>query len=194
VGKSSRPAWGLRRILKSLLPRRPPTLTEAAWRDLALGHRYPKWMTETERIAEQLKLLCEGPSWLGPPMDVLLADVSQETASQRASHYAHTIWELVLHIESWLRVARVRLTASTTVEPEEDENWPTPGGSWQDATNGLRYEASALQEAILEFPPERLEHVAPAAEPQTFYVLLHGVIQHSAYHAGQIAVLKKVIA
>ena len=69
-------------------------------------------MKETECIAEQLKLLCEGPSWLGTPIDVLLANFSQETASQRASHDAHTIWELVLHIESWFRIARVRLTAS----------------------------------------------------------------------------------
>jgi uncharacterized damage-inducible protein DinB len=151
-------------------------------------------MKETERIAEQLRLLFEGPSWLGPPINILLADVSQDTACQRASHGAHTVWELVLHIESWLRIARVRLSASTPVDPREDEDWPTPGGLWQDARNGLRNEASALQAAILEFPPERLEHVAPASEPQTFYMLLHGVIQHSAYHAGQIAILKKVIA
>jgi hypothetical protein len=32
-------------------------------------------MKETERIAEQLRLLFEGPSWLGPPINVLLADV-----------------------------------------------------------------------------------------------------------------------
>jgi uncharacterized damage-inducible protein DinB len=31
----------------------------------------------------------------------------------------------------------------------------------------------------------------PATEPQTFYELLHGVVQHTAYHAGQIVVLKK---
>ena len=151
-------------------------------------------MKETERIAEQLRLLFEGPSWLGQPLDVLLADISQGTASERASSGAHTIWELVLHIEAWLRIARVRLAASTPVEPKEEENWPAPGGSWQNAIAGVRNEVAALREAILEFPADRLEDVAPATEPQTFYVLLHGVIQHSAYHAGQIAILKRVIA
>jgi hypothetical protein len=64
-------------------------------------------------------------------------------------------------------------------------------GTWQDAVFSLARETTALEQAILAFPDERLEESAPAAEAQTFYVLLHGVIQHSAYHAGQIALLKK---
>ena len=151
-------------------------------------------MKETERIAEELRLLFEGPSWLGPPVDVLLADVSPENASEKAGGGAHTIWELSLHIAAWLRIARVRLGASTPVDPEEGENWPVPSGSWEDAVAGVRQEMVALRKAILEFPVERLNEIAPAAEVQTFYVLLHGVIQHSAYHAGQIAILKRVIA
>ncbi len=31
-----------------------------------------------------------------------------------------------------------------------------------------------------------------AGRDYTMYVMLHGVIQHNLYHAGQIAVLKKV--
>jgi hypothetical protein len=148
-------------------------------------------MKETERIAEQLRLLFEGPSWLGPPIDVLLAGISRKTACSRCLAGVHTIWELVLHIKAWLRVARVRLTASTPVDPGGDENWPAPTHSWQDAITALGEEMTALRKAILDFPPERLDEIVPAVEPQTFYVLLHGVIQHSAYHAGQIAMLKK---
>ena len=150
-------------------------------------------MRETERIAEELRLLFEGPSWLGPPIDGLLADISQETASNRPLVGAHTIWELVLHVRVWLRVARLRLTASSPVDPTGDEDWPAPGGFWQDAVAGLRNDVADLREAIADFPPGRLEETVPATESQTFYVLLHGAIQHSAYHAGQIAVLKKVI-
>ena len=65
-------------------------------------------------------------------------------------------------------------------------------GAWQDAVKALEVETWALEQAILGFPEERLDYRAPASEPQTFYVLLHGVIQHSAYHAGQIALLKRV--
>ena len=147
-------------------------------------------MKETERIAEQLRLLFEGPSWLGPPIELLLSGISQERAAARPLAGAHTIWELVLHIATWLRIARLRLTATAPVDPMEAENWPPAAGSWEDAIASIAREMKALRTAVLEFPPERLEERAPAAEAQTFYVLLHGVIQHSAYHAGQIAILK----
>jgi uncharacterized damage-inducible protein DinB len=150
-------------------------------------------MRETERIAEQLSALFEGPSWLGPPIYGLLADISQKSASDGPLAGAHTIWELVLHVRAWIQIARLRLTASSPVDPTENENWPAPSGSWEDAVAGLRNDVAALREAIIDFPPGRLEGTAPAIESQTFYVLLHGVIQHSAYHAGQIAVLKKGI-
>jgi hypothetical protein len=106
---------------------------------------------------------------------------------------AHTPFGNVLHIKAWLRMARLRLTASSPVEPREEENWPAPQASWQQAVTGLRNECAALRQAILDFPPQRLEQRAPARELQTFYILLHGAIQHSAYHAGQIAMLKRVI-
>ncbi len=151
-------------------------------------------MRETERMAEELRLLFEGPSWLGLSIDSLLAGISGESASSRPIGNAHTIWELVLHVAAWIRIARLRLTASSPVEATESENWPVASGDWRNAVAGLRTEAAALQEAIVVFPPDRLEEFALAGESQTFYVLLHGVIQHSAYHAGQIAVLKKVIS
>jgi hypothetical protein len=58
----------------------------------------------------------------------------------------------------------------------------------------LETEVDALENAVRSFPDDRLAQMAPADEPQTFYVLLHGAIQHSAYHAGQIMLLKRAAA
>jgi uncharacterized damage-inducible protein DinB len=147
--------------------------------------------TEPERIARQLRLFYEGPSWLGPSLKLLLSDIDEERARARRSTDVHTIWELVLHIAGWLRVSRERLSATHTRDIDATEDWPPVAGSWRDALSSLETETGALEQAILKFPEERLQESAPATEPQTFYVLLHGVIQHSAYHAGQIALLKK---
>ena len=137
-------------------------------------------------------MLYEGPSWLGPALKDLIVDVDESRARARSIPEAHTIWELVLHITAWLRVARERLSATVTRDPDEAENWPPIEGSWAHAISSLEVEVKALEKAILAFTEERLAGAAPASEPQTFYVLLHGVIQHSAYHAGQIALLKKI--
>jgi uncharacterized damage-inducible protein DinB len=149
------------------------------------------FVSETARTADQLVLVFEGPSWLGPSLKELLSNVDEERARQRAIPNTHTIWELVLHIAAWMRIARERLSASEITEPTGAEDWPPMTGSWQEAKHSLENETRALQQAILSFPETRLDDPAPASEPQTFYVLLHGVVQHAAYHAGQIAILKK---
>ena len=55
----------------------------------------------------------------------------------------------------------------------------------------------ALVEAVVRVPPPML--LAPTNDPRdratgqgvSYYVLLHGVVQHDVYHSGQIALLKK---
>lgn len=147
--------------------------------------------SETGRIANELRLLNDGTSWLGPSLKDLLSDVDEARARLRPLPDAHTIWELVLHMAAWLRIARERLTATSIRDPSEAENWPSMDCSWEGAKAALAVETTALEQAIREFPEERLDAYAPASQPQTFYILLHGVIQHSAYHGGQIAILKK---
>ncbi len=148
--------------------------------------------TETARIAEQLRRVYEGPSWLGPPLKQLINDINEEQARKRSLASAHTIWELILHIATWLRISRERLWATHTRDAEPSEDWPAMSNSWQSALSSLESEIYALVEAILDFSDERLPESAPAREPQSFYILLHGVIQHCAYHAGQISLLKKL--
>jgi uncharacterized damage-inducible protein DinB len=148
-------------------------------------------ISETARIAKELRLLYGGTSWLGPSLKEILKDVDEAHARRRPLPGSHTIWELVLHMAAWLRIARERLSATSVRDASDAENWPSMEGSWEGAKAALAVETTALEEAILGFPEERLDERAPAAQPQTFYVLLHGVIQHSAYHGGQIALLKK---
>ena len=48
--------------------------------------------------------------------------------------------------------------------------------------------------AVAAFPDSRLDEMVPGKEGShyTFYYMLHGVVQHELYHAGQIALLKKM--
>jgi hypothetical protein len=147
--------------------------------------------SETARIADQVRRMYGGSAWHGPALKQLLAEVTEQQAAARPIPNAHTIWEIVLHTAAWLRIARERLSATQTRDHTAEENWPAVTGSWPDALATLEREQHELDNAILAFPDERLGAPAPASEPQTFYILLHGVVQHIAYHAGQIALLKK---
>ncbi|MBV9612991.1 MAG: DinB family protein [Acidobacteriaceae bacterium] len=146
---------------------------------------------ESARIAGELHRVYHGHAWLGPALEEILSGIDARGAAQRPIPGAHTIWELVLHISAWMSIARERLSATEIREPSSEEDWPPITGSWQDALADLQREARDLEQAVRTFPDLRLDEAAPAREPQTFYILLHGAVQHTAYHAGQIALLKK---
>jgi len=47
-----------------------------------------------------------------------------------------------------------------------------------------------LIEAVSGFNESQLDETVPGAS-YSFYNMLHGLVQHDLYHAGQIAILKK---
>ncbi len=146
---------------------------------------------ETKRIAGQIRRSFEGPAWHGPSLRELLEGVTEEQARRRPVAGAHTIWELTLHVAAWMRIGRERLTATESRGYTDEENFPPMSGSWTDALELLDRECRALIESVRSFPDSRLNDTVPAPEPQTYYILLHGIAQHNIYHAGQIAILKK---
>lgn len=151
-------------------------------------------MTETHRINSQLKRAYEGQAWHGPSLRELLEGV---TAWQAAAHpipNAHSIWELVNHIIAWEQIARRRVEGEALIEVPDETNFPPVSdaseAAWQAALQSLEASNRSLRESIKKIDDARLEENAPEAN-YPIYALLHGVIHHDLYHAGQIALLKK---
>jgi uncharacterized damage-inducible protein DinB len=151
-------------------------------------------MTETERIADQLLRAYEGNAWHGPSLGEVLAGVTAEQAIARPIATAHSIWEIVLHIAQWESVVARRLAGEVAVQVPPEEDWPrvnaTSEEAWHEALQALEQGNRRLREAIASFPEPKLAQTV-AGSNDTFYVMLHGVVQHDLYHAGQIALLKK---
>ncbi len=61
--------------------------------------------SEAIRVADQLRRAFTGDAWHGAPLRELLAGVTAEQACTRPLESGHTIWELVLHIDVYVRVA-----------------------------------------------------------------------------------------
>lgn len=122
-----------------------------------------------------------------------LEGVTWETALRKPIAGAHSIWEIVLHMTAWENVARRRLLGEST-EITDDENWPTlenPGpADWTRALKGLRAGHMRLRKTATAVGDDQLDS-SPTGKHSTRYVLLHGIIQHDLYHAGQISILKK---
>ncbi len=156
-------------------------------------------MTETERIRDQFQRAFDGQAWHGPSVLSLLEGV---TAVQAAAHPipgAHSIWELTLHIAAWEDACRRRLEGDPA-QLTDDENFPpvsdTSEGAWESAKAKLIDVHRRLLDVIAATDDSRLDQpIMDSAEIpfSSAYVTLHGGVQHSLYHAGQIAILKKAI-
>ena len=154
-------------------------------------------MTEASRIADQLNRAFSGEAWHGDSLLEILDGVSTAQAATRPIPDAHSIWELVLHITAWDRTVQRRFDG-TVLELDDAENFPEvqdlSDAAWQKALNELRRVHQALIDAVTAMPDRKLDEMVPGKEGAhySFYYMLHGVVQHELYHAGQIALLKKI--
>ncbi|MBV9087552.1 MAG: DinB family protein [Acidobacteriaceae bacterium] len=148
---------------------------------------------EVQRIHNLLQASFTGQPWHGDSLMKILDGITAEQAARKPVPAAHSIWELVQHIAVWEGVARRRLSGEpVVVTPEQD--WPavhaTDAAAWQRTLETLKSNHAALEQAIAGTTDDRLDEIVPGKDHSVF-VLLHGVIEHAAYHAGQIALLKK---
>lgn len=151
-------------------------------------------MTETHRINSLLKRAFQGPAWHGPSLRELLEGVTAEQAAAKPTPSAHSIWELVNHIIAWEQIARLRLEGDPAINPPDEMNFPpvndTGETAWQATLQSLAASNQDLRDSIKKIDDAKLEEIVPEAN-HSVYAMLHGVIQHDLYHAGQIALLKK---
>jgi len=160
-------------------------------------------MCEAERLADLVERVVEGDPWHGSNVVAVLDGISAEDAAARVVPGAHSIWELVLHMTGWTREVHSRLTGAPAGEPAAGD-WPavpvvTPA-AWRAAVAALVESHRALAAAIRAADDRWL--AAPVVDYRdaasgtglSRYLTLHGLVHHTTYHAGQIALVKRAIA
>ena len=151
-------------------------------------------MAEVERIADQLSRAFEGKAWHGPSVREVLAGVTAEQAARQPLPDAHSIWEIVVHIGVWEAFVRRRLEGEVITDVPPEQDWPpvadTSETAWKRTLEDLERGHQRLRKVISELPESRLSDTVQGMG-YSVYFMLHGVVQHDLYHAGQIALLKK---
>src|SRR6202011_4443778 len=116
-------------------------------------------ISETARLADQIRRAFDGDAWHGDSFLELLNGVNARTAAAHPIKDAHSIWELVLHIAAWDGAVLTR-TQGTAVELKDRENFPpvtdASEAAWEKAIQHSKAMHNNLVKAVASFPESRL--------------------------------------
>jgi len=147
---------------------------------------------EVTRFADQLERSFRGGAWHGPAVAEALEGVDAELAMAR-SLPGHSIHEITGHLAYWLNAATERIGGAAAGVEDGRSDWPEPepdGRGWDALLAELDAAHRRLHAAVLALDDSRLDDSVAGSDP-SLRGMLFGVLQHNAYHAGQIVLLKR---
>ena len=146
-----------------------------------------------------IQLLTEaynGKPWTGVSILDVINDITPDEAIFRESPDNKNVFDYVWHIVSWRRFAIERLAGNDSydIALNSDLDWTNNLKPSQNQWLQLREILSATQVILLrrlaQAPPSLLAQQV-AGKDYTYFTMLNGIVQHDAYHLGQIAMVKK---
>lgn len=152
-------------------------------------------------LLRALREIYQGPAWHGPSLRSALRGVGAADAARRPAPGRNCIWDLLLHTA----YARHRMLRRLDVTPATPFPHQLRAAWWPRLPEALTDDAWRADLALLEEYQQRLLSAVSAASsarlgtrrPGKSYTLAHevlGIAHHDAYHAGQIQLVKRLIA
>ncbi|BDU70210.1 hypothetical protein GETHOR_23110 [Geothrix oryzae] len=146
-------------------------------------------------LADQLERGFRGGAWHGPAVMELLTGVDGPLAQWRPYPTSHSMAELAGHLAYWLRDAERQIVGAPHLQGGPGSDWGPAvmdsEAAWQAVCAALEEAHGRLRTAVLQVEESRFDE-ARSGSDTTIRGLLMGTLQHNAYHAGQIALLRKL--
>jgi len=152
----------------------------------------PLTTSKIARIIDELTRALEHDPWHGPSILDVIGDMSAADAAARPVKGAHSVWELVHHVTAWIRAGRTRVNGDIC-ELQGETDWPpvreTGEKAWNAARDDLRRAQAELIATLRTLADSKLTATTPNRDYDLEH-LLNGLIQHHAYHTGQMVLIK----
>ena len=150
-------------------------------------------MTEIDKLVDQLKRTFYKEAWHGLAYLEILDGITADQAAKKSVPDAHSIWEIVLHTITWIDAVRIRTSGKEYNVPHELD-WPkvndTGETAWKKTVDDLKKAHKKLERHTAKLTPTDLRKKGGGSK-LSIYLILHSIIHHNLYHAGQMALLKK---
>jgi hypothetical protein len=147
-------------------------------------------MTRTARILHQLETAFTGDPWYGTSVRKMMRTLDESRVHDRPIADALTPAELLAHLTVWIENVARRLDGKP-FEITHDLDFPSVDGvSWNEQLERLDRAHAALMKKVATLTDEDLDRKV-ADRNHNYEFMLDGLLQHTAYHQAQIAILMK---
>jgi uncharacterized damage-inducible protein DinB len=152
-------------------------------------------MKETKGIIKLFHDLYNGSPWVGVNILSTVQGISADQAAKKVFPKWNSIWEITNHVVSWRQNVMRRIQGEVIITP--DHNYFTPVSdtsdiAWNHTLQKLEDSQQQWLLVLSQLKENDLERIYQNNN-MTFYENIHGLIQHDAYHLGQIAMLAKAL-
>lgn len=152
-------------------------------------------MKELKRIGRLMDDLYEGSPWIDVNLSTTLKNLTAEQAAKKVNPQWNTVWEIVNHLINWRLNVLQRIQDKTVASPADNYFAPVrevSAEAWQNTLDKLEDSQEQWRQVLKKFKKKDLEKSYPT-NGMSYYDHIQGIIQHDAYHLGQIVLLAKVV-
>lgn len=149
----------------------------------------------TKQIAEHFRGVYFGGNWTDVNLKYTLADIDREQAIQKIESF-NTIAGLVFHINYFVE-AVLKVLHGGQLDAHDKYSFDLPPvaseDDWEHLKNKLFTDAEIIARLVEELPEQKLWEDFTDPKYGNYYKNIHGLIEHTHYHLGQIVLLKKIL-
>ena len=152
-------------------------------------------MNTSQQIAKHFKEVHFGGNWTCSNLRENLADVTWQQATQQI-YSLNTIATLVYHTHYYVH-AVIKVFQGEELDAHDKLSFEHPPinsqEDWENLLSKVWADAQTFETLLKNLPEEKLWENIAEEKYGIYYRNIHGIIEHTHYHLGQIAIIKKII-
>ena len=149
----------------------------------------------SKQIAQHFKQVFFGGNWTSVDFTAALKDVDWTMATTKVKDL-NTIVKLVFHVDYYIDVT-LKVLQGGPLDAHDKFSFDCPEinneTEWQHLKNKLFSDAELYVSLVEQLPESKLPEVFCLEKYGNYYRNIHGLIEHSHYHLGQISIIKKLV-
>lgn len=152
-------------------------------------------MTLTKQIARHFRQIHFGGNWTCSNLKDTLAGLAWKQATTQV-HSFNTIATLI-YLTNYYVSAAIKVLEGQPLGAKDEYSFSLPPiqsqQDWENLLNKTWADAEKFAGLVEQLPESRLWENFTDEKYGNYYRNLHGIIEHTHYHLGQIALIKKIL-